>query len=40
MGSKRVGHDLAIEHAAILKHRNDKKQDIRLEKGEPAQDTL
>ena len=30
----------AIEHAAMLKHRNDMKQGIKLEKGEPAQDKL
>ena len=41
MGSRRVGHDMtAIEHAAMLKHRNDMKQGIKLEKGEPAQDKL
>ena len=40
MGSKRVGHDLAVEHAAILKHRNDMRQDIKFEKEESAQDKL
>ena len=40
MGSKRVGRDLAIEHAAILKHRNDMRQDIKLEKEKSTEDKL